>query len=211
MPYEAVILTADLLNSNPDTLSGIARVHASCILLDGTLATFIPPLCPEVLMTWWTARWEEAQRSERVIIVVLADPSDPQIDLSLAVTQDSGINALPPTIAGVVSLVMPFSQTGPFRGTVEKLLVSPSHRRLGLGRKLMAKLEGVAMERGKTMLTLGTTVGTPAEGVYPRLGYQRVGIVERNGVHPISGKLIGEVLFWKDLNVDGSILIKATE
>jgi hypothetical protein len=65
----------------------------------------------------------------------------------------------------------------------------------------MGKLEAVALEHEKTILTLGTTQGTPAEEVYPRLGWRRVGVVERNGIHPLSGELIGEVLFWKDLNV----------
>jgi GNAT superfamily N-acetyltransferase len=211
MPYEAIVLTPEVLESNPDVLAGIARVHASCILIDGTMATFLPPLNPEVLTKWWIARWEEVQRNDRVIIIVLADPRDSNINPSLATTSDSAINALPTTVAGVVSLAMPFSQTGPFRGTVEKLLVSPSHRRLGLGRALMAKLECVAMELGKTILTLDTTEGTPAEHVYPQLGYRRVGVVERNGIHPLSGQLIGDVLFCKDLNVHQSIVVKARE
>ena len=211
MPYEAVLLTPDLIESKPDILSGIARVHASCILIDGTLATFLPPLNPEVLTKWWTACWKEVQRNERYIVIVLADASDSNTNASLATAPDPAINALPTTIAGVVSLAIPFSETGPFRGTVEKLLVSPSHRRLGLARTLMAKRECVAMEQGKTMLTLGTTEGTPAEHVYPQLGYRRVGVVERNGIHPLSGELIGEVLFWKDLNVHERIMVKARE
>jgi GNAT superfamily N-acetyltransferase len=211
MRYEAVVLTPDLLKSKPDILAGIARVHASCILIDGTLATFLPPLSPDVLTKWWTERWEEAQRNERFIIIVLSDLSDPHIDLSLTSTSDPAINALPTTIVGVVSLAIPFSQTGPFRGTVEKLLVSPSYRRLGLSRKLMAKLEEVALDRGKTILTLGTTFGTPAEYVYPRLGYQRVGVVENNGIHPLSGELLSDVLFWKDLNRHERILVNFNE
>lgn len=211
MPYEAVPLTPELIESKPDILSGIARVHASCILIDGTVATFLPPLNPEVLIKWWTACWEEAQRNERYIVVVLADASDSKINASLATTIDPAINALPTTIAGVVSLAIPWSETGPFRGTVEKLLVSPSHRRLGLARILMAKLECVDMKQGKTNLSLETTEGTPAEHVYPQLGYRRVGVFERNGIHPLSGELVGDVLFCKDLNVHERIVVKARE
>ena len=75
----------------------------------------------------------------------------------------------------------------------------------------MGKLEAVAIEHGKTILTLGTTQGTPAEEVYPRLGWRRVGVVERNGIHPLSGELIGEVLFWKDLNVHERVMMGKAE
>lgn len=208
MPYEALILTPDLLKVHPDILPSIARLHASCILIDGTLATFLPPLNPDILSKWWSTRWYECQRGDRSIIIVLANPSDATIDTKPAVTDDPGVNALPSTVCGVVSLSTPPSETGPFRGIVEKLLVSPSHRRLGLGRTLMAKLEAVALSQGRTNIMLDTTVGTVAEEVYPRLGYRRLGVVERYGIHPLSGELVDEVWFWKDLNVHSLIEVK---
>jgi GNAT superfamily N-acetyltransferase len=199
MPYTATILTPSLITSHPTIIPSIARLHASCILIDGTLATYLPPLDPTILTTWWQARYAETLRSERIIIVIMTLASGPSLPIPMI--SDPVINALPSLIAGIVTLSTPFSETGPFRGTVEKLLICPSHRRLGLARLLMGKLETVALEHGKTILTLGTTQGTPAEKVYPRLGWKRVGVVERNGIHPLSGELIGEVLFWKDLNV----------
>lgn len=205
MTCDAVVLTAALLKSHPDVFAGIARLHASCILIDGTLATFLPPLNPEVLTRWWEARWAEAQRKERVIFIVLADNSDSSFDFTLATTSDEAINALPLSVAGVVSLATPFSETGPFRSLVEKFFVSPSHRRLGFGRKLMTKLEQVALSQERTNILLDTTVGTPAEQVYPRLGYRRMGVIERYGINPLDGRLVDEVWFWKDLNVDPAL------
>lgn len=202
MSYEAIVLTPALLATNPDILSSITKLHASCILLDGTLATFLPPLDPNFMNKWWEARWMEAQRKERAIIIVLSDSSDTTIDDTLTETSDERINALPSSVAGVISLGMPWTQTGPFRALVEKFFVSPSHRRLGLGRKLMTKLEQVALENGRTNLMLDTTVGTPAEKVYPRLAYRKLGVVERYGINPLSEELVDEVWFWKDLTVD---------
>ena len=209
MPYTATVLTPSLLTSHPSIIPSIARLHASCILIDGTLATFIPPLDPTILTNWWQARYEETLRSERIIIVIMTIASEPPTPPP--VTSSTEINALPTLIAGVVTLSTPFSETGPFRGTVEKLLICHSHRRLGLARLLMGELEAVALEHGKTILTLGTTQGTPAEEVYPRFGWRRVGVVERNGIHPLSGGLIGEVLFWKDLNVHERVLMEKGE
>lgn len=55
-------------------------------------------------------------------------------------------------VAGYVMLGKPVSQTGLFRGAVEKLLVSPEYCRKGIVRRLMEQLEGVVREVRRTML-----------------------------------------------------------
>jgi GNAT superfamily N-acetyltransferase len=47
---------------------------------------------------------------------------------------------------------MPVSETGTFRDIVEKLLVSPEHRRKGIAKVLMLKLEEIARVEGRTLL-----------------------------------------------------------
>lgn len=47
---------------------------------------------------------------------------------------------------------MPASETGPFRSFVEKLMVSPEHRRKGYARNLMEGLEELAGERGRGLV-----------------------------------------------------------
>lgn len=66
----------------------------------------------------------------------------------------------------------------------------------------MTKLDAVALESARTNIMLDTTVGTPAEMVYPRLESRRVGMVERYGIHPLTRELVGEMWFAKDLNID---------
>ncbi|KAH0174512.1 hypothetical protein KCU67_g714, partial [Aureobasidium melanogenum] len=73
------------------------------------------------------------------------------------------------------------------------------HRRMGIAKRLMSKLEEVALMRGTTLLTLDTEAGSPAEGVYPRLGYTRLGAIPRYGLSPKDGRLVDEVFFYKDL------------
>jgi len=55
-------------------------------------------------------------------------------------------------LAGYVMLGMPVTETGPFRGSVEKLMVSPKYRQKGIAGRLMAKLEEVARAEGRTLL-----------------------------------------------------------
>ena len=131
-----------------------------------------------------------------------ADPSDSSIDASLVATSDEAINALPLSVACVVSLATPFSETGPFRALVEKFFISPSHRRLRLGRRLMVKLEQVALSQGRTNVLLDTTVGTPTEKNVSTSRIQEDGVTERYGIHPLDGLSVDEVWFWKDLNAD---------
>ncbi|KIW90941.1 uncharacterized protein Z519_08724 [Cladophialophora bantiana CBS 173.52] len=205
-------------------IDGIVHVHASCILDDGTLATFLPPLSHFQLYQWWDQRVSEISRGERQIIVCLSNVKDRTTEKDVSApwndegrtwpvirSTSSSISQDSPTpgtansteteleVSGVVSLATPFSQTGPFRGLVEKLFVSPLHRRRGIAKQMMAKLESVAMGLGRWSLMLDTVVGSEAEHVYPRLGYEKVGFVKEYGYSPVDGRLVDEVWFWKDL------------
>ena len=55
-------------------------------------------------------------------------------------------------LMGYVCLMMPVTETGPFRGEVNQLMVSPNHRRKGVARRVMEKMEDVGRQRGRTML-----------------------------------------------------------
>jgi len=82
------------------------------------------------------------------------------------------------------------------RGDLKKLLVSPSARGLGLGRQLMEAAERAAAARGKTLLVLDTATGSPAEAIYPRLGWTRVGVIPDYALFP-DGRFCDTTLFYK--------------
>lgn len=46
---------------------------------------------------------------------------------------------------------------------------------------------------------LDTTIGLPAEQVYPKLGYNVWGILPKYGISPEDGSLVDEKFFYKDL------------
>ena len=71
-------------------------------------------------------------------------------EIAVCVREDGGETS--DQVIGVAMLDMPVSENGPWRGRVEKLLVSPTCRRRGIGRALMEKVEMVAREKGRWLL-----------------------------------------------------------
>lgn len=117
----------------------LAAIHASCITHDRTIATFLPPLSHEKLLAWWKERIAEVNEGKRLIFVLLSGTEQP--------SRPQGKEVM-----GVVMLSMPYSETGPFRGVVEKLLVHKSFRGRGGARTLINALEAEAAKRGRTTL-----------------------------------------------------------
>ena len=116
-------------------LSSIVDIHIACIETDHTIATFIPPLDHGKMLRWWESRAQQIETGHRAIIMHLA-------------TTNTGEEE----VAGVVMLAKPKNETGPFRGIIEKLLVSPRHRQRGVATQLMQKLEEVARKDKVTLL-----------------------------------------------------------
>ncbi|KAF5019214.1 hypothetical protein F66182_8788 [Fusarium sp. NRRL 66182] len=165
----------------------LAAIHASCITHDRTIAEFLPPLSHEKLLAWWKERIAEVTDGKRLIFILLKE-SEPE-------ARPKG-----PDVMGVVMLVMPSSETGPFRGVVEKLLVHKAHRGRGGARTLVAALEAEATRRGRTILLLDTETGSPAEEVYKKLGYTELGQIPKYGLSP-NGELKDGTFFWKHLTL----------
>ncbi|KAF7291724.1 N-acetyltransferase domain-containing protein [Mycena chlorophos] len=163
-------------------IPALVGIHIACIETDETIATFTPPLNAEKMARWWEGMVNDARNGARVIFLAFATKPDAQ-----------------PELAGYVILYRPRWETGPFRGVVEKLLVSPSYRRLGIARKLMERLEVEGKALGQTLLTLDTETGSPAEVIYPKLGYIQLGIIPNYGISPKDKSLKGGTFFWKQL------------
>lgn len=119
-------------------LPSFAKIHADCIKHDGQALVLLPPLKDEKVLSYW--REQHATLSSGKMIMILAfEPS-------------ASSGAASEEIAGFVCLGMPATETGPFRGEVTKLMVSIHHRRKGIARGLMDRLEVEAKKRGRTLL-----------------------------------------------------------
>ncbi|KAJ7036781.1 acyl-CoA N-acyltransferase [Mycena alexandri] len=180
---ESVAILFDPANPQHTALiPAFADIHIACIETDHMIANFTPPLKRDVIIAWWNDRVADVVDGKRLIFMVFAQDGEGQDQL-----------------AGYVILYRPLIEDGPFRAFVEKLLVSPNFRHRGLARKLMEKLDAEAKIRGQTLLMVDTETGSPAESIYPKFGYIRLGVIPNYGISPKDGSLMPETFFWKQL------------
>ena len=102
-------------------------------------------------------------------------------------------------IIGSAQLNLASRPNGRHRAEVQKVMVSPSHRRRGLGSQLMARLETLARERGITLLHLDTSEGPGgARELYEALGYTYAGGIPGWALDP-DGTPAQNAIFYKEL------------
>ena len=100
-------------------------------------------------------------------------------------------------IVGTVQLGLAMPPNQPHRADVNKLLVHRSARGKGIGAALMARVEAVAKEKGRTLLVLDTANGA-AERIYERSGWHRLGSIPDYAMWP-DGGFCATTIFWKKL------------
>lgn len=100
--------------------------------------------------------------------------------------------------AGTVQLDVDTLPNQPHRATVSKLLVHTAARRRGMGEALMAELERVALDHGRSLLTLDTATGA-AVRLYERMGWRAAGTIPGYALNPDSS-LTDTTFYWKQLS-----------
>jgi len=90
-------------------------------------------------------------------------------------------------IVGTVQVGFASMPNQPHRGDLKKMLVHRSARGRGLSRLLMDAAEKGAAARGRTLLVLDTATGSDAEKIYPRFGWERVGVIPDYAMWPEGG------------------------
>lgn len=88
-------------------LPAFADVHIACIKGSDTIAAFTSPLERNEVIRYWEERAVEAKAGKRIMVFALDGRE----------------------LAGFVTLALTMTQTQPFLGNIEKLLVSPNHRK----------------------------------------------------------------------------------
>lgn len=102
-------------------------------------------------------------------------------------------------ILGTVQLLLDTPPNQPHRAEVAKLLVHPTARREGIARQLMQALEIEAIKLHRTLLTLDTTTGSPAEQLYLKLGYQIAGRIPNYALYPLTKTPDSTTFFYKNI------------
>lgn len=101
-------------------------------------------------------------------------------------------------VVGTVQVILALPPNQPHRGEIAKLLVRRSARRRGIAERLMERAEHEARAEGKTLLVLDTVTGDPAERLYERMGWNRVGVIPGFALYP-DGRPCSTTYFWKAL------------
>jgi GNAT superfamily N-acetyltransferase len=102
-------------------------------------------------------------------------------------------------IVGTVQLCPVRIENQPHRAEVAKLLVARRARRSGVAQALMTALEAKAHASSRTLLSLDTTTGSPAERLYGSLGWQRLGVMPNHALMA-NGEPSDTTFFWKALS-----------
>ncbi|KAL1841982.1 hypothetical protein VTJ49DRAFT_6225 [Mycothermus thermophilus] len=184
----------------------MAALHASCISLDGMVGPFLPPLTNEKLLPWWRERIAEANRGTRIIVLLLAPPSEatptppatPGNGISITNSAATAKKPLGTDLRGLAMLKLSESETGSFRGRIDTVLVDRRHRRQGGARALVAALEYEAAKRGRSLLLVNAETDSVAETVFKKLGYVEIGKVPHFSRALPTGKKKGETFFYKE-------------
>ncbi|WP_205926988.1 GNAT family N-acetyltransferase [Rhizobium sp. P32RR-XVIII] len=120
---------------------------------------------------------------------------------SVAEAVEAGVNLLAVAevdgrIVGTVQVGFASMPNQPHRGDLKKLLVHRSARGKGLARLLMEAIEREAARHGKHLLVLDTATGSDAEAIYPRLGWEKAGVIPDYAMWP-EGGYCATTLFYK--------------
>ena len=99
-------------------------------------------------------------------------------------------------LAGTVQIAAAWPPNQPHRADVAKLLVRRSARNRGVGHLLMERAEVEAMSEGWKLLVLDTVTGDPAERLYERMGWTKVGVIPSYALYP-DGRPCDTTVFWK--------------
>lgn len=151
----------------------LVDILCACVA-DGASVNFLAPLAADTARQFWQRAASQVGLGDRVIVVGWRDGV-----LLATATLDLGT---------------PENQR--HRADVQKLLVHPHARRLGLGRAIMRALEAEAQAHGRSLLTLVTRSDDPSEALYRSEGWIESGRIPDFARGP--GTTPHEaVFFWK--------------
>ena len=157
-------------------IEALADVLIDCVE-GGASVSFMLPLSREKAVAFWRDVADGVTRHERVLLVAEDHEGE---------------------IVGTVQMIVSQPDNQPHRGDIAKMLVHRKARRRGIAQRLIAAIDDVAREEGKSVLVLDTVTGGDAERLYERAGWQRVGNVPKYALMP-NGEFCSTTYFYKHL------------
>ena len=156
-------------------LEALADVLLDCVA-GGASVSFMASLSKPEAESFFESVLEGVQRGQRILLAAFTGGE----------------------LVGTVQIGLATPPNQPHRADVAKLLVLRSARGQGVGAQLMGRVEEESQDAGKTLLVLDTVTGDPAERLYTRLGWTRVGVIPKYALYP-DGTWCDATIFWKEL------------
>jgi GNAT superfamily N-acetyltransferase len=156
-------------------LDGLAGVLFDCVD-GGASVSFMAPFAPDDARTVFDGYADEVEAGRRLLLAAFDGDE----------------------VVGTVQLIYATPPNQPHRGDIAKLLVRRSARNRGIGRLLMEHAEREARAEGRTLLVLDTVTGDPAERLYERTGWTKVGVIPNYALYP-DGRPCDTTVFFKEL------------
>jgi GNAT superfamily N-acetyltransferase len=158
-----------------DQLDELASVLHDCVA-GGASVSYMAPFSHEDARAAFAGFVADAERGGRLVLAAFDDGR----------------------LVGTVQVILAVPPNQPHRGEIAKLLVHRSARRRGVAKLLMKGAEAEARAVGKSLLVLDTVTGDPAERLYERLGWTKVGIIPGYALYP-DGRPCDTTVFWKTI------------
>lgn len=153
----------------------LCHVLSDCVE-GGASVGFMSPFLPDDARPYWTSVIDAVAANATLLLVAEVDGK----------------------IVGTVQVSVSSMPNQPHRGDLKKLLVTKAARGQGLSRLLMDAAEREAARRGLSLLVLDTATGSLAESIYPKLGWERAGVIPDYALFP-DGRYCDTTLFYKRL------------
>ncbi len=169
----ALTYNVTILQLKPPMLSALSEILVEIVASGGSVS-FMHPLSADDASAFWRRSLGAAARGERLILGAF----DGEL------------------LIGTVTLLLDCPPNQPHRAEIAKLMTRVSYRSRGVARKLMQEAERLAIEQGRTLLTLDTATEEGAAGFYEKLGFVRVGEIPDYAFMPRGG-LTGTIIYFK--------------
>ena len=161
------------LRSSPETVEALAGLLRE-VVDNGASVSFMAPLALHEAVEFWTKSLAAAEAGGRLVLGAMEDGQ----------------------LVGTVTLHLDCPPNQPHRGEIAKMMTRANRRGRGIATALMREAERIAIERGRTLLTLDTAEQDGAGPFYERLGFVRAGVIPGFALKPYGG-LCGTIIYWK--------------
>ncbi|WP_158814321.1 GNAT family N-acetyltransferase [Methylocapsa sp. S129] len=167
------------LTAAPETRAMLSEILVEVVAHGGSVS-FMHPLAPRAADAFWENALAAAGRGERIVLGAWDGDA----------------------LVGTVSLLLDCPPNQPHRAEIAKMMTRLNHRGRGVATALMWAAEGLAAERGRTLLTLDTAAEDGASGLYEKLGFVLAGTIPDYALKPHGG-LTGTMVYWKRIGREG--------